>query len=253
MNNIFVIAKNTFKETIRDKIMYGILGFALLFLLSTLFFASISLGEDIKVVKDLGLAGIYIFSIIIAIFLGSSLIYKEIEKRTLYIMLSKPVSTIQFITGKYLGLLLSLLLNLGLMSIIYLAVVYFEKGGFDYLALWAILLNFFELSIFISLAILFSTLTTPLASTIYSIIVLYIGHSLSLVKKAAEKSPEILRWVADGVYYLFPNLEKFNVRNFIVYNISPTSAQIIYPVLYSLLMTGILLWLANLLLKKRDL
>jgi len=253
MNNIWVIAKNTFKETIRDKIMYGILGFALLFLMSTLFFASISLGEDIKVVKDLGLAGIYIFSIIIAIFLGSSLIYKEIEKRTLYIMLSKPVSTTQFIIGKYLGLLLSLLLNLVLMTAIYLAVVYYEKGGFDTLALWAILLNFLEVSVFIALTVLFSTLTTPLASTIYSIIVLYIGHSLSLVRKAAEKSPEIIRWLADGVYYLFPNLEKFNVRNFIVYSVHPTSAQIIYPLLYSVLLTAILLWLANLLLKKRDL
>ena len=253
MNNIWVIAKNTFKETIRDRILYGILGFAVLFLLSTLFFASISLGEDVKMVQDLGLAGIYVFSVIIAIFLGSSLIYKEIEKRTLYIMLSKPVSTAHFIIGKYLGLLLSLLLNLGLMSIIYLAVVLFEKGGFDYLAIWSILLNFFELSIFIALTILFSTLTTPLASTIYSIVVLYIGHSISLVKKAAEKSPQIIKLLADCIYYIFPNLEKFNIRNFIVYGVHPTPSQIIYPLLYSVLFTAILLWLANLLLKKRDL
>lgn len=252
MHNIITIAKNTFKETIRDRILYAILGFALLFIISTIFFGSISLGEDVKVIKDLGLAGIYVFSIIIAIFLGSALLYKEIEKKTLYIILTKPVSTIQFVLGKYLGLIASITLNVILMTLIYLGVIYTKGGGIDFISLWSILLLIFELSIFIALAVLFSAFTTPLAGTIYSILVLYIGHSISLVKKAAEKSPQFIQLVAEAVYYIFPNLEKFNIRNSIVYGVSPTASQIVYPAMYSILLTIILLWLADLALKKRE-
>ncbi|MEI7792786.1 MAG: ABC transporter permease subunit [Candidatus Berkelbacteria bacterium] len=253
MNNIFIIAKNTFKETIRDKILYAILAFAVLFLLSTVIFGSISLGEDVKVIKDFGLAGIYIFSIIIAIFLGTSLIYKEIEKKTLYILLSKPVSSVQFIIGKYFGLFASVILNVAIMSIIYLGIVAYKGGGFDYLSLWSILLLVFEMSIFIALAILFSTITTPLAGMIYSVIVLYIGHSLSLLKEAAIQSSKFAQIMTNIVYYGFPNLEKFNIRNLVVYGTSVTTAQIVYPIFYSILFTTVLLWISGFALKKKDL
>jgi ABC-type transport system involved in multi-copper enzyme maturation permease subunit len=253
MNNIFIIAKNTFKETIRDRILYAILAFAVLFLLSTVIFGSISLGEDIKVIKDFGLAGIYIFSIIIAIFLGTSLIYKEIEKKTLYILLSKPVSSVQFIVGKYFGLFASVVLNIAVMSIIYLGIIAYKGGGFDYLSLWSLLLLVFETSIFIGLTILFSTITTPLAGMIYSVIVLYIGHSLSLLKQASAQSNQFMKILTDIVYYGFPNLEKFNIRNLVVYGANVTSSEIIFPIFYSIFFTIILLWISSFALKKKDL
>lgn len=253
MNNIIAIAKNTFKETIRDRILYGILAFALLFLLSTVLFGSISLGEDIKVVKDFGLAGIYIFSIIITIFIGTSLIYKEIEKRTLYIIFSKPVSSGQFILGKFVGLMAGIKLTVLLMTAAYLAIVAIKGGGFDYHALWAIFLMLFEIAIFIALTILFSTFTTPLAGTIYATIILYIGHSLSLLEKYAIKAGGLQKYLIDIIYYLLPNLEKFNLRNSVVYNVNPTVLQIVLPILYSILYTTILLYLANLAIKKQDL
>ncbi len=253
MKNIISIAKNTFKETIRDKILYGILAFALLFLISTIFLGSISLGEDIKIVKDFGLAGIYIFSLIITIFLGTSLIYKEIEKKTLYILLSKPVSTKEIIIGKFLGLWLSIILNVALMSAIYLALIYYEGGGIDFLSLASILVMIFELAIFIGLTVFFSSLTTPLAGTIYSIIILYIGHSLEMLRKYTEKSGEAAKLLANAIYYILPNLEKFNFRNSVVHDIHPRTGEIIYPILYSALYSIILLWLATITLKKRDL
>ncbi len=253
MNIILTIAKNTFKETIRDKILYGILCFALLFLISTTMFGSISLGEDVKVIKDFGLAGIYIFSLIIAIFLGTSLIYKELEKRTLYVIFSKPVSEFQFILGKFFGLWFSVILNILFMTAIYIAIVLIKGGGFDYASLFAILLLIFELSIFISLTIVFSTITTPLAGTIYTIIVLYIGHSIGLIKGFIEKASPFVKYLLLIVYYVFPNLEKFNLRNSVVYGSLPNSAQIIYPIIYSVLFTTILLSLAIQALKKQDL
>jgi len=253
MNNIIAIAKNTFRETIRDKILYGILAFAFLFLGSTIFFGSISLGEDVKVVKDFGLAGIYIFSIIIAIFLGTSLVYKEIEKKTLYIIFSKPVAIYQFVVGKFFGLWLSITLNVLLMTIVHLAIVKIKGGGFDLIALYAILLLIFELAIFVALTILFSSVTTPLAGAIFSIIILYIGHSLVMLKDYAEKASEAMKIFANVIYYILPNLEKFNLRNSVVHDVTPSSGQIIYPILYSIFYVVILLWASSLALKKQDL
>ncbi|MCX6808259.1 MAG: ABC transporter permease subunit [Candidatus Berkelbacteria bacterium] len=250
---ILLITKNTFKEAIRDKILYGILVFAILFLLSTQLFASISLGENIKVVKDLGLAGIYIFSLIITIFLGSQIIHREIENKTLRLLLSKPISIGQFVIGKFLGLFLSISANVAIMTLIYLTLVKLSGGGFDFISLWSILLLLFELAILIALTILFSTFTTPLAGTLYSIIVLYIGHSLEMLKQATQVSSALIKWLADLAYYLLPNLEKFNIRNLVVYDFKPGSGTIIYPVLYSILYTGLLLYLSGLSLKKRDL
>lgn len=247
-----VIAKNTFRETIRDRILYGILAFALLFLLATIFLGSISLGEDIKVIKNLGLAGIYIFSIIMTIFIGTSLIYKEIEKRTLYLIFSKPVSSGQFILGKFLGLMSSLKMIVLLMTLVYLVIVNIKGGGFDYLALYAIVLLFFELAVFISLTILFSTFTSPLAGTIYSIIILYIGHSLSLLRQAVVNAGAFQKTLVNIIYYLLPNLEKFNLKNSLVYGNTPNPEQIVYPIIYSIFYTIILLYLANLAIRKRE-
>ena len=147
MKKIIVIAKNTFRETIRDRILYGILGFAFIFIFFTLFLGSISLGEDLQIIRSLGLAGIYLFSIIITIFLGASLIYKEIEKRTLYFVLSKPVSHKDIILGKFIGLFASILLTTALMTSVYLFVIYYKGGGIDYGALRAVLLQIAELGL----------------------------------------------------------------------------------------------------------
>ena len=253
MKNIIVIAKNTFRETIRDRILYGILGFAFVFILFTLFLGSISLGEDLQIIKSLGLAGIYLFSIIITIFLGGSLIYKEVEKRTLYFVLSKPVSHKDVILGKFIGLFVSILLTTVLMTGVYLAVIGYKGGGIDYGALRVILLQTAELGLLISLSILFSTFSRPLPSTLYAIIVLYIGHSLDLLIQSAQKSSVFVRSLAQALYYILPNLEKFNIRNLVIYNAHISWIQIVLPVGYAILYSAILLSAAILLFKKRDL
>ena len=111
MDKIFVIAKNTFKETIRDRILYGIVIFSVIFLVSTLILGSLSLGEDIYVMRNFGLAGIYFFGLIITLFLGASLIYKEVDKKTIYFVLSKPVTGSDVIMGKFLGLFASIAIS----------------------------------------------------------------------------------------------------------------------------------------------
>jgi len=253
MKQIIIIAKNTFRETIRDRILYAILGFAILFIVSTIYFGTISLGEDIKIIRDFGLAGIYIFSIIIAVFIGTSLVYKEIEKRTLYIALSKPVTRAQFILGKFFGLFTSLSLVITLMAAVYLIVVAAKGGGFDWRGLIAIAMTLPEIAIFIALSILFSTFSTPLASTIYAILILYIGHSLGLVLKYFNKTGGIGKTIFTGIYYLLPNLEKFNLRNIVVHQAAISWQSIVYGLIYGIIYTTLILILANWSLKKTEL
>lgn len=91
MNRILAIALNTFREAVRDKVLYGVVGIASAFLVFTLALAELSLNQQARVVTDIGLASISVFSVVVAVFLGSSLLYKEIERKTLYVILPKPI------------------------------------------------------------------------------------------------------------------------------------------------------------------
>ena len=130
MMRILVIAKNTFRENVRDKVLYNLILFALIMILCSLVIGELSLGNEVKIILDLGLAAISIFGMFIAVFLGIGLVYKELDKRTIYALLSKPVRRYEFILGKYLGLLYTLLVNVAVMTVgLELALLYAAREG----------------------------------------------------------------------------------------------------------------------------
>jgi ABC-type transport system involved in multi-copper enzyme maturation permease subunit len=251
---IIAIAKNTFKESIRDKVLYAIVAFAILFVAFTAFLGSISLGENLHVVRSLGLAGMYVAGLFLSIFLGASLMYKELERRTLYFVLSKPVTRAQLVAGKFLGLFVSVIACIMGMTLVYLCVVGYEGGGFDGTAVAAILFQLFEIAIIIALSTFFSTFSRPLAATLYTIIAVYIGHSFSLLINTATRlhSPALIA-VSKGFSYILPNLEKFNIRNTVIYGTMPSAANTLLVVAYTLLYVAILLYAGRLMLEKREL
>lgn len=253
LQNVLTISKNTFKESVRNKILYGILLFALVYMLFTLFLGSISLGEDLHVIRSLGLAGIYIFSIIITVFLGSSLLYREIERKTLYFVLSKPVSHIHLVLGKFFGLLASVVVAIFGMAVVYLAVVAFKGGGFDASALLAILYQLLEMALLIALSIFFSTFSMPLMSTLYAVLFIYIGHSLDLLVNAVAKSSAVVKMLVQGIYYILPNLSKFDIRDLATYGAHISLTQTALVILYALVYVIVLLSMATFLFEKREL
>ena len=129
MFRTYAIALNTFREAVRDRVLYGVLGFAVLVLLFALALAELSLGEEQRVVTDVGFASISLFSVVIAIFLGSSLLYKEIERKTLYVILPKPIARSEFLVGKYLGILLTAFVFVGFMGAVQLWVMAVQRAG----------------------------------------------------------------------------------------------------------------------------
>lgn len=129
MRRVWAIAINTFREAVRDKVLYGVLGFACLILLFTLALAELSLHQQRRVVLDIGLASISLFSVVIAIFLGSSLLYKEIERKTLYVILPKPIRRWQFLLGKYVGIAVTAAVFIAIMGAIQLWVTAIQAGA----------------------------------------------------------------------------------------------------------------------------
>ena len=252
MRNSFVIAKNTFKQAIRDKILYGILIFALLFIGSVVVLSSLSLGEDIFVIRSFGLAGIYLFGLIITLFLGASIVYDEVERKTSYFLLAKPVTRADIINGKFLGLLAAVGVTTLLMTVAYLAIVMLNGGMFDQMAFLAVGLQLFEMAILIGTLILFSVFTTPLAAIIYTILIVYIGHLLSVIKDYALKSGGGGKYILMAVYYIFPNLEKFNIRNLAVHQLQISSTEILLTAGYAIVYIILLLFFAKTLLNRKE-
>jgi len=252
MRNIIVIAKNTFKEAVRDRILYGILAFALIYILSVLFLAKLSLG-NLVMIRSFGLAGIYVFGALLTISLGSSIINKEIERRTLYFVLSKPVYRGEVIVGKFLGLLGAVAVTITLMTVVYLGVVLYEKGGFDTSGLLAVLFEIMEMAFFVAILIFLSTFTAPLTATICAVIVLFIGHLLNSALQTAGQIGGALFAVVKALYYVFPNLEKFNIRNLVVHQVTASATDTLLTLLYATIYITLLLYLAVLIFEKREL
>src|SRR5512143_1445034 len=175
---IFSIAANTFRESIRNKILYAILAFALFVIGMTFFLADLSVGDLARIIADVGLASIHIFGVTLAVFIGITLVSQEVERKTVYLILSKPVPRWEFIVGKALGLSLTLALTTLLMgSVLFLVHFGYRYGGGPQPGIFVVSAGIYmELILLICLASLFSTFTTPVLSAIFTLSLFIIGH-----------------------------------------------------------------------------
>ena len=215
MQRILAIAGNTFRETIRDKILYNLILFALIMIFSSLALGQLTLGDENKVIINLGLAAISIFGTMIAIFIGTGLVYKEIEKRTVYALLAKPVRRSELIVGKYFGLVFTLLVNLLIMTVgLELALSY--AGGADSVSfvrvLPAVFMIFLSLCLVTALALFFSTFSTPVLSVLFTLFIWIIGHFGNDLKNFGELTKSASTgWLCRILYYLIPNFSNFQM------------------------------------------
>jgi ABC-type transport system involved in multi-copper enzyme maturation permease subunit len=211
---VAAIALNTFKEAVRDRILYAIVVFALVMLGSSTILVTISVGGEVKIIKDLGLACISIFGLLIAIFLGIGLVFKEIEKRTLYTIITKPIHRYQFILGKYLGLVMTLLVNVGVMGLGLIGLTSFWEGTSSPRLLLAILFIFLELVLVTAIAMVFSAFSSPALSAIFTLCLFVAGHlSADLRLFAARFGGAATKLLAETLYFLLPNLSRLNFKD----------------------------------------
>jgi len=211
------------------------------------------LDQDIKVIIDLGLAGIFLFGVIIAVFIGTNLVHKELDKRTVFLIFSKPIAKYQFVLGKFLGIALTLLLVTGAMAGVFFILLTIKKTNIELILIEAITWGYLELLIIAAISIMFSSLTSPIASTIYTISLFIIGHtSSSFLYLIAQTDSVILANTLKVVHYVVPNFEKFNIRNSAVVGLGISGDQVVYTILYAITYIVLALAVANFLLKKQE-
>jgi ABC-type transport system involved in multi-copper enzyme maturation permease subunit len=253
-SRIFSIGRNAFREAVRDRILYNLILFVLLITGSAVFLGELTAGQEAKVIVDLGLSAILIFGAFIAIFVGVSLVWKEIEKRTVYSIFSKPVGRGEFIIGKYLGLCLTLLVNVLVMGAgISLALLY-VGGGSLLISVWpAIFLIFLELTVLTAVAIMFSSFSTPALSALLTFFIFVIGHfSASLRDLAADLGAASTRLIFDAIYYVLPNLSHFSFIRETANGIPMPSSMIAASTAYAVTYNVILLTITVMIFSRRN-
>ena len=252
MSRIWAIASNTFREAIRDRILYLLLVFALLLMGFAQVLSLLTVGGEEKIIKDLGLASISLFGVLTSIFIGVALVSKEIERRTIYTIVSKPIHRYEFLLGKYFGLELTLLVNTAVMTL-WFYLILLLKGFADPRLLLAIALIFLELLLVTAFAILFSSFSTPILSTLFSLALYLVGHltwSLTLLQDRL-KSPSA-RALCRFLYLVLPNLEIFNIKGEVVHGAPVPATLSLWALVYLLGYGGAVLALACLILQQRD-
>lgn len=250
---IRVIASNTFKEAIRDRILYLLLFFAAVCIAFSRLLALLTVGDRIKIIKDVGLGSLSLFGALMAILMGTGLVYKEIDKKTVYTILSKPIHRYQFLLGKYLGLILTLFIMLLLMSFIFLALVFFHSFTIEWKLLIAVVYIFIEICLITAVALLFSCFSTPILSSIFSLFFYLIGHtSWGLENSINKMNPGIGKIFIQILYTFLPDLENFNFKTEVVHNLPIPSEIFLYSFIYGTFYSVFLLALAMLVFRKRD-
>jgi len=213
---MFNIALNTFKEIVRNKFLYLILFFAFVFIIFSLALWQLTIWDDQKVIVDFGLAMIEIFWIVGVLFVWSQLLFKEVEWKTIFLILSKPIKRYEFILGKFLGFSWTIFLIILFQAILFLGVLFFKEIEIDYLIIWSLIFTFFKLEILLSLVFLLSTFMSNMLTILVSIMIYFLSHSFSLLLTMAERTKsEIVVYSTQWLQLLFPPLEALNIKDVI--------------------------------------
>jgi ABC-type transport system involved in multi-copper enzyme maturation permease subunit len=260
------IALNVFRESVRDKVLYNLVLFAIVLIAASYLIGQLTAGQDIKIIKDLGLAATSLFGLFIAVFIGIGLVSKEVERRSVYSLLAKPIERYQLLLGKYLGLVLTLAVNLTVMTAalyaVLAAMVWLEGPGvaralerpvLDPMLLAAVGLTFVELAVVTALALFFSTFSTPILSAALTVGLFIAGRFSADLRHFNEVvDSRLAAFLARMLYWLLPNLAPYDIRGQVVHGQLVTAGYITLVTAYGVLYTSAILIAAMYVFSRRD-
>jgi len=253
VNRIWAIARNTHREAIRDRVLYSLLFFAALVLVATLVTEEITIGDQHKIVRSTAQGAISMFSSVMAMFLGVSLVWKELERKTIYTIASKPIPRWMFVLGKYLGLLLTLGVSLAAMTALYVLLLGIKQGLPHSSFYLFVLLLFVELMLLTAWATLFSTYSGPTTATAFTLAAFVIGHLADDIWVFGQQAEsESVRDIAAVLYWLLPNFELFNVQPEAAHELAVTWQRVASAAGYGLSYTFAVLCMATVVFRRRD-
>jgi ABC-type transport system involved in multi-copper enzyme maturation permease subunit len=260
------VALHVYRESVRDRVLYNLVFFALLIIGASYLIGQLTAGQDIKIIKDLGLSAIAIFGLFIAVFIGIGLVSKEVERRSVYALLAKPVRRETLVLGKYLGLVLTLAVNIAVMVAVWYVVLaimsfteaeQFRRGwaapAVDPRMLVAVLLIFVELMLVTAVALFFSTFSTPMLSAALTFGLYVIGHlapdfrNLETIVRS-----RVVGYVGAALYYLLPNLSAFDVKAEVVHAQPVAASYVLMTAAYGFAYVALLVVAAMFIFSRRD-
>lgn len=254
LNRVFAVAANTFRETVRERVLYNLVFFAILMTLSGFLLGELSIRQDEKIIKDIGLAAMDIFGALIAIFIGVGLVSKEIDRRSLYPLLAKPLSRTEFFLGKFAGLGLTLLVNVGIMwAGLSLSLRLASHGWGGLLVLKGVYALYLGLLLVVALALFFSTLTSSAMAAVTTVAVVVAGRFSDVVRNMREVVPGTPGWLVTAIYYVLPNFRNFDFKNRVAYGDPVTAADLAAVTVYAAVYVAFLLGLGLWAFRRRDL
>jgi len=250
---VWTIAINTVREALRNRVLFVLVAFALVMIAAGLVLSTLSYVERDRILQDLGLSALRLFGALIAIFVGVGLIHKEIDRRTIYTILSKPVSRTEFLLGKYLGLVLTLWLQVAVMGLGFAGVSLVADAPLDGGHAAAVGLVAMELTVVVAIVTLFSAFTTPLLASLYTLALYLVGHlTRDLRELGSASDSEMFRSATIWIHRILPDLEAFNLTIPAVIQQPISGAEIGLPILYALGYVAVVLVMAALILERRD-
>lgn len=250
---IYAIASNTFREAIRNKLLYALLGFGILMIGSGILVSSLSYVEVDEILQDVGMGAIRFFSAGIAIFVGIGLIHNEVDRRTIFTILSKPVSRSEFLIGKWAGLTFMVWLELALMGLAFALVSKLAGAPLEIEHALAVLLVGFELMVLVAVATLFSSFTTPILASLFTVGLWVIGHlSRDLYALGQQSEVASVSRMAELIFVLVPDFEVFNKTLEAVHGLPIAANDVGLALVYAMGYTTCTLILGSMIFSRRD-
>jgi ABC-type transport system involved in multi-copper enzyme maturation permease subunit len=221
MKKAWIIALNTFNEALKKKTFYILLVVALVVIGASRFFSFLAAEDELKMIKDVSFSTIQFFGALIAIFTALAAVSGEIEKRTIYTLLSKPITRNNFIMGKLIGQSLIILLNVLLMSIFFVGLLYFKKSPPDVQTFKTIFLIYVSLVLIGSITLAVATFATDAFNLIFSFFLYIVGHLITYGKQLLERTENfVLKGLGEMLYTIIPNYENFNIKDKVVVGVN---------------------------------
>ena len=252
---VLAITSNTFREAVRDRVLYNLILFALLMIGASLLLGEITIGVERQLLTNLGLTAISLFGVLIAIFIGIGLVSKEIDKRTLYTVLTRPVQRWEFIAGKYLGLVVTLVVNTAFMTLgFYIALLYLARGfqkadAYILVAIYFILLQFLMVT---AIALLLSSFSTPIESAVLSFAIFVVGCFNEDLRQFAAAARGVGHYVGVAASYVIPNFSGLNVVNTVAHGNAVSGELILLNSAYALTYAAAVVFAAALIFQNRN-
>jgi len=248
------IAINTFREAVRSKILYLFFIFGILMVFGSRIISLLVIDDPVKIIKDFGLGSIHFFSILIIVILGIDLVSKEIDKKTIYNIFSKPLRRYQFLLGKLLGMMMTITIVLGIMFLTFILLLWLRTGMFPLEYLGIVYMILLECLVMTTFALLFSSVSSQLFSTIFTLSIFVVGHSTFALKmlKGFLDSRGVGAFFADILYYILPNLDNFNIKNDIVHGINIGFTTYLNATFYALIYSSLIFLLSIFAFSKRN-